>query len=152
MTTKTCTEAVSRASFGGWVQCRTNSFSGGGEEERRAHIPHGVLAVTTPVAEASPASSEPLPGALLPLGMLGGIWDRQTPHFPFWSQAAGQRRVTGFGHCSLVVSPSGQPLSEPHHRTELLFSRSPWPGYLALLRGSKVSGVSDGESPGPVSL
>lgn len=121
MTTKTCTEAVSRASFGRWVQCRTNSFSGGGEE-RRAHILRGDLAVTTPVAEASPASSEPLPGALLPLGMLGGIWDRQTPHFPFGSQASGQRRVTGFGRCSLVVSPSGQPLNEPHHSTAELSS------------------------------
>lgn len=51
--------------------------------ERRAHVLHSGLVVTTPVAEAPPASSEPVPGALLPLGTLGGVWHRQTLPFPF---------------------------------------------------------------------
>lgn len=51
--------------------------------EGGAHVLRSGLAVTTPVAEAPPASSEPVPDALLPLETLGGVWDRQTLRFPF---------------------------------------------------------------------
>jgi len=73
-------DAVSGPLFGGRVQCRTNPFCSGGGGAR---VLHGGLAMTTPGAEAPPASSEPTPGALLPLGMLGGVCGRQTLRFPF---------------------------------------------------------------------
>lgn len=103
---------------------------------------HSGPAVTSPVAEAPPASSEPVPDALLPLGMLGGVWDRQTLCFAFWSRATRQWRVRGFGLHSLVVSPSGQLLNEPHHGTaELSSSLHTFPGQedLALLSPQQQS-------------
>lgn len=74
------------------------------EVERRAHVLRSGLAVTTPVAEAPPASSEPVPDALLPLGMLGGVWDRQTLIFPFEVEPLGNDVLQGSAPIALWLA------------------------------------------------
>lgn len=137
-TTKNCTEAVNMA-------CLVDGFSAGLTPsmvtEREANVLHGGLALTTPGAEAPPASSEPGPGVLLSLETLGGVWGRQTLHFLFWSWATGQWHVARFG---LVVSllTGLQNWALPGHEDLVLLS-SWW---------QRFRRQWSGESPGPVLL
>lgn len=69
------------------------------------HILHGGLAVTTTVGEAPPASPDPVPETLIPLGRLGRIWDRQTLHFPFEVEPLGNDVLQGSVSIAVWLAP-----------------------------------------------